>query len=367
MILRYLLEKEFKQTVRNKFLSKLLVVLPVMIIVVFPYVTSQEVADVKVCVVDSDRSPASARLVGKVAATPVFRLVGVVSSGGQAMERVESGEADVALEIPRGFQRSVGTGLPGQVMVAANAVNGIRGGLGAQYLAAVVADCEADLRGESGAAPPVRAAVATSYRFNPTLDYKVYMVPGLISVLLMLLCCALTALNVAGEKEAGTIEQVNVTPVPKWAFILSKLIPNWVIGLLALAFGMSFAWLVHGIVPAGGVAPVAVSAALYILVASAMGMVISNYSATMQQAMFVMFFFMILMMLTCGLFTPIESMPGWVQALTEANPMRPFVHAMRQAYLKGSSVAELAPDLCAMGAFAAALGVWAVASYRKGG
>ena len=171
--------------------------------------------------------------------------------------------------------------------------------------------------------------------------------------------------RIVGEKEAGTIEQINVSPVPRRLFILAKLMPNWAIGLVALAFGMTFAWAVHGITPAAGVATVLLPSAIFILAASAMGMVISNYSETMQQAMFVMFFFIIIMMLTCGLFTPVESMPRWAQAVTAANPMTYFTKAMRMAYLKGSSPADMAPCLAALTAFAAALNAWAVASYRK--
>lgn len=364
-MLRYLLEKEFKQIVRNTFLSKILVMMPLMFIVVFPYVTSQEVKDVAVVVVDNDRSQEAARLVQKVAATDAFRLVGTETGYGRALGRVERVEADVILDIPRDFGRDIRRGAGTRVMVSANSVDGMRGALGAQYLNAVIAGHAAELAAERGAGQPQAAGVEVSYRFNPTLDYKVYMVPGLIAVLITLLCCALTALNIAGEKEVGTIEQINVTPVSKSLFILSKLIPNWTIGLIALAFGMAFAWAVHGIAPAGSLFAVVLFAALHILVTSAMGMVISNYSDTMQQAMFVIFFFMILMLLTCGLFTPIGSMPQWAQECTVVNPMKYFTRAMRMIYLKGSTPAELLNELLWMAGFAVALNLWAVASYRK--
>ena len=366
-MLRYLLEKEFKLILRNKFLSKLLVAFPLMMIVVFPYVTSQEVTGVKVCIVDHDRSQASARLAGKVAASRCFALAAAKPTYRQALQSVERGDADIVMEIPHGFARDAAKGLQPRVMVAANTVNGVRGALGAQYLGSIVGSLAAEARAEAGLPPPAGAQAGASllYRYNPALEYKVFMVPGLIAVLITLLCCALTALNIVGEKEAGTIEQINVSPVPRRLFILAKLMPNWAIGLVALAFGMTFAWAVHGITPAAGVATVLLPSAIFILAASAMGMVISNYSETMQQAMFVMFFFIIIMMLTCGLFTPVESMPRWAQAVTAANPMTYFTKAMRMAYLKGSSPADMAPCLAALTAFAAALNAWAVASYRK--
>ena len=368
-MLKYLLEKEFKQILRNTFLSKLIIVLPLMTIVVFPYVTNQEVRDVKLGVVDNDSSPLSRRLVEKSTAFSYFRLTDVSPSYSEALRAVEAGTADLILEIPRGFERDLMRGEAGQVMISANSVNGIRGGLGSQYLSSIVADYGNDLREEtggmgiSGETPAFRVEMA--YRFNPTLDYKVFMIPGLIVVLLTLLCCAFTALNIVSEKEAGTIEQINVTPVSKRLFILSKLMPNWIIGFFALAFGMVFAWLVHGIVPEGSLLTILLFSALYILVASGMGMVISNYSDTMQQAMFVMFFFMIIMMLTGGLFTPIDSMPDWMQWCTAVNPLRYFTQVMRLVYLKGSAFIEMLPEFFWLCGFALVMNVWAVWSYKK--
>ena len=365
------MEKEFKQILRNRFLSKMIIVLPLMTIVLFPYVTNQEVTDVKLAVVDHDHSPASGRLVQKVASSGYFQLSAVVPVYGEALHKVEQGEADLILEIPQDFDRDLVREGKATVMVAANAVNDIRGRLGSQYLATVVADFGRWLRADMGvqvsAADSGVPAFSTHvrYRFNPLLDYKVFMVPGLIVVLLTLLGCAFTALNTVGEKECGTIEQLNVSPVPRSLLILSKLMPNWIIGFIALAFGMVFGWVVHGIVPAGSLFTVMLFTAVYVLVTTGMGMVISNYSSTMQQAMFVMFFFLILMMLTAGLFTPVESMSVWMQRLTALNPVQYFVDAMRSVYLKGSGFMELLPQFGWLCGFAVALNVWAVGSYRK--
>ena len=191
------------------------------------------------------------------------------------------------------------------------------------------------------------------------------MVPGLLVMLLTVLCCAFTALNIVGEKEAGTIEQINVSPVPRALFILAKLLPNWIIGLLALVFGMLAAWLVHGVTPTGSLGTILLFAVLYVCVVSAAGMVVSNYSNTMQQAMFVMFFFLIIFMITCGLFTPIKSMPDWMQWCVSVNPLKYFVQALRLIYLKGSGFAELLPEFAWLCGFAVVFNVWAVWSYKK--
>ena len=328
-MLSYLLEKEFKQIFRNAFLSKLLIVMPVMFIIIFPYVTNQEVRDVKVGVVDHDHSPLSRRLVEKVGASPYFRLSDVSATYPEALDVVAEGESDLVLAVPCGFERDLVRGEVVEVLVAANSVNGTRGTLGAQYLSTILSDYSGELREAAGAVPgavlPVFRTEA-GFRFNPTLDYKVFMVPGLLVMLLTVLCCAFTALNIVGEKEAGTIEQINVSPVPRALFILAKLLPNWIIGLLALVFGMLAAWLVHGVTPTGSLGTI---------------LLFSNYSNTMQQAMFVMFFFLIIFMITCGLFTPIKSMPDWMQWCVSVNPLKYFVQALRLIYLKGSGFAEL--------------------------
>lgn len=368
-MLKYLLEKEFKQILRDKFLSKLIIVMPVMTIVLFPFVTSQDVRDVKLAVVDQDGSPLSGKLVRKASDSGYFRLAAVSSSFEEAMRSVEAGDADILFQIPREFERDLCREGEAQVMIAANSVNGTRGALGAQYLSSVVADYNEEIRRSSGVAGSASLIplpdVRVRYRFNPGLDYKVFMVPGLIMMLLTILGCALTALNIVGEKEKGTIEQINVSPVPKRLFILAKLIPNWVIGFIALAFGMTCGWAVHGVAPAGGLWTLLLFTAVYVLVVTGVGMVISNYSDTMQQAAFVMFFFLVIMMLTSGLFTPVESMPVWMRRVTAVNPLQYFVQAMRLVYLKGSGFSEMISPFCWLCVFALVFNVWAVLSYKK--
>ena len=197
-MLRYLLEKEFKQILRNRFMSKLIVILPLMTIVLFPYVTNQEVVGVRLAVVDHDHSPASGRLVQKAASAGYFRLSAVASVYAEALHSVEKGESDLILEIPQGFERDLYREGEARLMISANSVDGMRGGLGAQYLAAVVADFNRQLReyvgggmaGVSVAGGIPSFGMQVRYRFNPALDYKVFMVPGLIVILLTLLGCS---------------------------------------------------------------------------------------------------------------------------------------------------------------------------------
>ena len=307
----------------------------------------------KLAVVDQDHSPLSERLVQKASDSGYFRLADVSPTYEEAMRSIETGDADIVFQIPQDFERDLYRDGAAQVLIAANSVNGTQ-----------------EIRPLSGAAnasavtePLLDACIR--YRFNPELEYKVFMVPGLIMMLLTILGCALTALNIVGEKEAGTIEQINVSPVSKRLFILAKLMPNWIIGFIALAFGMTFGWLVHGVAPVGNLLTILLFTLVYVFVTTGIGMVISNYSDTMQQAMFVMFFFLVIMMLTSGLFTPVESMPLWMQRATAINPLQYFAGAMRLVYLKGSGFAEMLSPFGWLCGFALVFNVWAVVSYKK--
>ena len=184
-------------------------------------------------------------------------------------------------------------------------------------------------------------------------------------MLLTLICGFLPALNVVGEKEAGTIEQINVTPVGKFTFIAAKLIPYWLIGFVVLTICFVLAWVLYGILPAGHFLTIYGMALFFLPVVSGFGLVISNHSTTLQQAMFVMWFFMLILILMSGLFTPIHSMPEWAQWITCINPLRYFVEMMRTIYLRGGGFAELLPQLGAVLVFALVFNLWAVKSYKK--
>jgi ABC-2 type transport system permease protein len=211
----------------------------------------------------------------------------------------------------------------------------------------------------------LNAQFSIQNRYNPTLNYRIYMIPALMVILLIVLCGFLPALNIVSEKECGTIEQINVTPVPRHLFIIAKLVPYWLMGFVVLNVSMLLAGLVYGLWPAGNVLNIYLISILFILTISGFGLVVSNYSSTMQQALFVMFFFVMIFQLMSGLLTPIRSMPEWAQWLTLLNPPRYFIHMMRLVYLKGGSLADLHADCLALLAFTGFFNAWAVWSYRK--
>ena len=368
-MLKFLVEKEFKQIFRNPFLPRLIVFMPVMMLLIMPWAANQEIKNIKLSVVDNDHSSYSERLVHKVVASGYFILKDVSGSNDEALKSIEAGKADIILEIQPEFEEElIKTGMA-NVMISANAVNGTKGGLGSAYLAAIMSDFSNELTTENGlnvnkgVTPAIH--IVSHNKYNVHMDYKVFMVPALVVMLLTLLTGFLPALNIVGEKEAGTIEQMNVTPVKRLVFILGKLIPYWVIGFVVLTICFILAALVYGLYPVGNLLLVYLYAGVYILVVSGLGLVISNYSDTMQQAMFVMFFFMLILVLLSGLFTPVSSMPEWAQLITKINPLSYFIQVMRSIYLKGSGIHELLPQLFALCGFAVFFNIWAVWSYRK--
>ena len=364
-MLRFLLEKECKQIARNSFIPKLLIAFPLFVMLVLPWAVTMEIQHININIVDLDHSSLSQRLIHKIGASTYFTLTGLSENNAQAMAAIEADKADIILEIRPDFERHLIHQSAASVMISANSVNGTKGGLGASYLSGILQEYAREIGNENGTATLPVIQIMDQYLFNPQLNYQIFMVPALIVMLLTLLCGFLPALNVVSEKEIGTIEQMNVTPVSRFAFILAKLIPYWTAGILMLTLCFGIAALFYDLIPAGSFFTLYFFAAIYTLVVSGLGLIVSNKSSTLQQAMFVMFFFIMVMLLISGLFTPILSMPKWAQAITVVNPLKYFMQVMRAVYLKGSGIGELIPHLIALVLFAVGANIWAVLSYRK--
>ena len=343
MTLKYLLQKEFLQIRRNAFLPKLIIMFPVVIMCVMPWVMQMEVKNIVVDVVDIDHTVESQRLVQQIAASNYFSFGGQKNTYVEAMKDIEMGRADVILEIR-----------DGKYLIAANAVNGTKGSMGSAYLSQIIS-------------APVSTFSAASVLtlYNKQQNYKLFMIPALFAIVMMLMTGFLPTLNIVGEKEAGTIEQINVTPVSKWSFILAKLIPYWLIALFVITVCLLLAWLVYDISPAGPVWLIYVLAMLLALFFSSFGLIVSNYSDTMQQAIFVMWFFVVSIMLLSGLFTPTRSMPQWAYLTTYINPMHYFIDAIRTVFIRGGGLHETAHQVIALAGIGTLMGCWAVQSYKK--
>ncbi|MCI1742388.1 MAG: ABC transporter permease [Prevotella sp.] len=360
MILTYLIQKEFIQIGHNKFLPKMILLFPVIIMCVIPWVTNLEVKNIYISIVDNDHSTLSQHLVDRIEASHYFKFGGMVPTYSEGLKRVEKSDADIIAVIPSHYERDLINGKSPQVFIAANAVNGTKGGIGSGYLSNIVLQNISEYQMST-----VRSPISTLDLFNPHKDYKLYMIPALMAILIVLICGFMPALNIVGEKEAGTIEQINVTPVSKWSFILAKLIPYWIIAMFVMTVCFLLSWLVYDITPSGNIALLYLLAMLLALIFSGMGLIVSNYSDAMQQAMFVMWFIMVCMILLSGMFTPVNSMPDWAQDLTLLNPMRYFINAMRNVFVRGGGLSSIYLQTAALSGFAIIMDVWAVVSYKK--
>lgn len=359
-----LIQKEFTQIFRNPFLPKLIIIFPVMVMLVMPWVTTMDVRNVGVAIIDDDRSSLSRRIISDVRAAEYFTVNEEATTPDRAQNLLEDCKIDVILQIPKNFERDITNIEPKKLDISANAVNATKGSLGSQYLVQTIASTLSKYMSEQGM-PKLSDLVVVQNRYNPTLDYRYLMIPALMIILLILICGFLSAVNIVSEKENGTIEQINVTPISRFTFILAKLIPFWLIGLFVVSVSMIAAWIVYGLTPIGSLGNIYLATILFILGFSGFGVAVANLSDNIQQTMFVMFFFIIIFMLLSGLLTPISSMPEWAQNFTTILPPSYYIEIMRSVYLKGTTFIELWQNFVALGIFVIVFNILAAITYRK--
>lgn len=363
--LRFLLKKEFLQIFRNKFLLRLILLMPVFQLAILPWAATFDQRDISLSIVDNDKSSISTKMTEKILSSGFFKLTNYSPSYDEALTSIEKGESDLILEIPLGFEDNIMNDYPADLMLSLDAVNGQKAGLGLSYITQIINDYTREIK--KGPETKSIVEIKPYYRYNTQMRYQDYMVPGILVVLVSMMGGMLSALNIVREKEIGTMEQINVTPVSKLTFILGKLIPFWIIGLIILTLGMIIAWIIYGLYPVGHIINIYIFAFIYLLAFTGFGLMISNFAKTQQQAMFVILFFLIIFILISGLFTPINSMPEWAKKITYINPLRYFVEVMRLVYLKGSGFMEILPNLLKMTCFVIVFNVLAIAGYRKTG
>jgi ABC-2 type transport system permease protein len=368
----FLAQAELLHVVRDRATLAQVLIVPMVQIVILTNAATFEIRDTRTWVVDLDRTVASRGLVNRFAASGHFDIIGATSSVDAADEALLRGDTTLAVIIPDDFEASLVRTRRAQVQLVVNAEKGAAAGVVQSYASTVLAAYSAEFAGpglSDVGGPPMRAAaridISHRSRYNPTLNYEHYMVPGLLVALVTLIGTLLTAQNIAREKELGTLEQLNVTPITRGQFIAGKLLPFWMIGLVELGLGLALGVVVFGVPVRGSVALLFGVAALYLLVALGIGLWISTLVDTQQQAMFVVFFVVNIYMLMSGLFTPIDSMAPWAQTVTEVNPVRHFVAISRAILVKGAGLADIVRPLSILAAFAAVVLTTAVLQYRK--
>ena len=368
-MLKYLLEKEFKHFFRNPFLPKLGFGLPFFAMLIFPLVANFEVKNINLGIIDNDKSNASRFLTEKIISSGNFKLYGVYTTYNEALEQVEKENIDIILEIPQAFEQKLIREQETRLMVSANAINIMKGGMGGAYLQNIIANYNQSLQAElvqpvfSFGGPQI--TVKPAYRFNQTLNYKFFIIPAVLVMIMAIICGFLPTLNIVSEKESGTIEQINVSPIKRFTFVISKLIPYWVIGFAVLTIGIIVARFVYSFAPAGNILLLYFYILIFISSFSGFGLVVSNYATNIQQSMFIMFFFMLTFILLSGLYTPFDNMPLWTQILGSFSPLKYIIEVVRLIYLKGSGLLEMLPQLGALCTMAIGFNYWAIVSYRK--
>lgn len=366
-ILKVLLKKEFKQIFRNKAILAISLVAPIMQFLILPLAANFEFKNINLAVVDHDHSSYSIKLVSEITGSGYFKLIAYDANYRQAYRLIETDQADLILEIPQGFERNLVREHVQKVFIAVNAINGTKASIGGSYLGGIIAEFNKDILPElmPGVALNNRIEITTNGWFNPNLNFKIALIPGILAMLVTLIGGFLTALNIVKEKETGTIEQINVTPIRKRDFILAKLIPFWILANIVFTIGLILSWLIYDIVPVGNVLVLYAFIAVYLLAVLGFGLLVSTFCSTQQQAMFVMFFFLLIFILMGGLFTSIDSMPEWAKVITLFNPINYMITVMRMVMLKGSGFSDIIPQFIAVLAMAAVLNFWAVVNYKK--
>jgi len=376
----FLARAEVLHVVRDRATLAQVLVLPLVQLLILSNAATFEIRDIPTYVVDFDRSTASRGLVDRFVASGHFRIVGRSESPELANEQLLRGRVTLLVTIPRDFEFSLVRARTAPLQLSVNAEKGSAAGIVQSYAASILTSYASELdvalrptvanvRADGSEPPPIRGGgrieVPLRSRYNQTLNYQHYMVPGLLVALVTLIATLVSAQNIAREKELGTLEQLNVTPLTRGQFIAAKLLPFWVLGLLDLAIGLAAGWLIFGIPVRGSLLLLFGSAAIYLVVALAIGLWISALVETQQQAMFVTFFVLNIYLLMSGLFTPVDSMAPWVRVVSLVNPVRHFVTISRAILVKGAGLGEIVQPLAVLTGFAVVTLALAVRQYSK--
>lgn len=378
-VLRFLLRKEYRQIFRDRLMVAQMFVVPIVQLLVLANAATFEVKSAPAFVVDHDRTQASRALVDRLMASGRFTFAGSSASMDVADDAMARRDATAIVRIPHGFERDLVRAREGPVQLVLNAEDGAVAGISAAYASRIVAGYAAELgtalRPTAASVDGERAVISrpgvarldvtTRGWYNPELNYRHYMVPGILVQLVTIVGTLLTAINIAREKEIGTLDQLNVTPVRRGQFIAAKLIPLWSIALVELGIGLAVARFVFGVPMEGSLGLVFAAAAIYLVAALGIGLWVSTLVETQQQAMFVTFFILLIYLLMSGLFTPVHSMPTWAQWLAELNPVKHFVAVMRAILLKGAGLAEVAKPLAILALYGGVVFTLAVRQYGR--
>lgn len=369
--LRVLLHKEFLQIRRDPVILRMLFIMPMVQLVVLANAATFEVRQSHLWVVDQDRTAASRALITHFTASGRFTVAGFTGAADAGDAALLDGSASAMLVIPEDFSRDVQRDGAATLQLVLNAENGSEAGVIQSYSMEILRRSAQELTATRGSSrsPALRITPAIEVRihsrYNPALDYRRFMVPGILVQLITLIGTLMTALNIVREKETGTLDQLNVTPIRPAVFMAAKLLPLWIIGMVEFTAGICIAVFGFDVPLLGSPLILFVGAALFLLAALGVGLWVSTVSDTQQQALFVTFSLIMVYILMSGLFTPVRAMPDWVRAIAQANPLMHFITLVRAVMLKGAGWGDVWRQLVPLGGIGVTILALAVSQYRK--
>lgn len=359
--IREMVRKELRQMFRDPRMKPIVFVSPIVQLILFGYAVNTDVRQVPTAIVDFDRTAESRRVIDEITRTGYFAVVPTPHRAEALTEALDRGRAVVGLTIPAGFARDIRSGRGADLQVLIDGTDSNTGTVAQGYLARIVQS----LGQPDGRVPTAGIDARTRAWYNPELESRVYNVPGVIGVLLLLMCLLLTSLAVVREREIGTLDQLMVSPLTPGELMLGKTIPVAIVALIDLALITAVAVLWFEIPMRGSLLMLFPASITYIVAGLSLGLIISSISRTQQEAFMTMFMFLLPAIILSGFFYPVSSMPTVFQWITLANPVRHFLEIVRDLFLKGTGWQELWGQYAILASMAA-LGLWfAVKGFRR--
>jgi ABC-2 type transport system permease protein len=346
-----------------------MIIAPLAQMIILVFAANLTMKDINFSILDDDRTSASINLGSRFSSSPFFTQSESVKSLNEADKLLRGDKVKLVIHIPVDFEKDIYHHNPPQIQFLVNGINSAAAVLIAAYAQNILMDYNRDLipvfseSSELQGSGPI--VVSFSHWYNPNLDFKIFMVPGILVILVTLVGWLLLSLNVVSEKELGTIEQINVTPVKKYQFLIGKLIPFWLLAIVELGIGLTLGRLLFHVPILGSIWLLVAFTAIYLITILGFGLLVAAISDNQQQVMFLNFFFVLTFILMSGIFTPVESMPEWAHMINYINPLSYFMRVIRMILLKGSGFGDVWKEFLSMGIFGIAMISLAVRSYRK--
>lgn len=363
-----LIKKEFIQIFRNPILARLITVLPLAYLLIFPFSADMEIKSLNVAVIDYDHSSLSRNIQHSLEGTNYFKIIEIIPTKKEADLQMKKDNVDIILEIPQHFEKKIFLKEKPVIGISANAVNNMKAAVGVAYLQQFLSDYMiyvANMYSQEISELPVQIHAFTSRWFNKKMDYKNIFVPGILAVLVSMIGSMLSTLNIVREKELGTIEQMNVTPISKWQFFIGKLIPFWIIGMIEFGVGLIIMYFLFDITVQGSILLLLIFTAIFLFGMLGLGFIVSIFSTNQVQATYIIMFLFIIFILLSGLFTPIDSMPKWGQTINIINPIAHFMEILKYIVLKGTSFSDLKGYFIGLSVFAVVVNTITISLYKN--